>query len=302
VLRDNIANMNQGAVTHVYAAADKAAIDGLAAAIGEAADIGVIPVAPLGPQQDTNDELTDEKKEQFKAATFKAAVARAMISRNIQVELARARLNQLADLVEQQPQLLFSLEHDFRDKIVGPETTSATVTWEITSHNIGSFLRNKGKVCKDDEVKTGKAPKYDACVQALQDYMDDYGADLQKQPRFKLEASYKRVDSVSYSFPDDGLDLSLPKHDRWEVAVAAGWPLPKDKNGGRIDFALSYDSNLDNDDTNNERVTASATYTRRVGEMDMPFSIVYANKDEFLGEVDHQISLNFGLKFRQPMN
>ena len=40
----------------------------------------------------------------------------------------------------------------------------------------------------------------------------------------------------------------------------------------------------------------------RSGDMDLPFSIVYANKDEFLGEVDHQISLNLGLKFRQPDN
>ena len=65
---------------------------------------------------------------------------------------------------------------------------------------------------------------------------------------------------------------------------------------------LSYDSNLDDDDSNKERITASLTYTRRVADMDMPFSIVYANKDEFLGEVDHQISMNFGLKFRQPKN
>jgi hypothetical protein len=63
---------------------------------------------------------------------------------------------------------------------------------------------------------------------------------------------------------------------------------------------LSYDSNLDDDDTNKERVTAALTYTRRVGDVDMPLSIVYANKNEFLGEVDHQISLNIGVKFRQP--
>jgi hypothetical protein len=40
----------------------------------------------------------------------------------------------------------------------------------------------------------------------------------------------------------------------------------------------------------------------RSGDMDLPFSIVYANKDEFLCEVDHQISMNVGLKLRQPKN
>jgi hypothetical protein len=34
--------------------------------------------------------------------------------------------------------------------------------------------------------------------------------------------------------------------------------------------------------------------------MDVPFSIVYANKSEFLGDVDHQISLHVGVKFRPP--
>jgi hypothetical protein len=195
---------------------------------------------------------------------------------------------------------LFTLEHDFRDEIVGPETTQASVTWEFTRRNFGDFLRSKGKACSDPGVADGTSAKYDTCVSALQNYMTTYGTDLEHQTRFKVEATFKRVDAVTYSFPDDGVDLALPKHDRWEVAVAAGRPLSR--NGGRLDLQLSYDSNLDDDDSNKERVTASLTYTRRVADMDLPFSIVYANKDEFLGEVDHQISMNFGLKFRQPKN
>jgi hypothetical protein len=296
VLRKNIALMNQGAVSRVYAAADKATIQAFNDVIAEISEAGGSPVIRLDKQE----QISAQKKEEFKTAAFNAAVTRAGISRNIQHEIARARLDQLADLVEQQPQLLFTLEHDFRDEIIGPETTSATVTWEITRRNMGAFLRGEGRVCKENEVATGNSPQYDSCVKALQAYMSAYGAELQTQPRFKVEASYKRVDSVNYSFPDDGIDLSLPKRDRWEVGVAAGWPLPKDKNGGRVDFELSYDSNLDDDDTNKERVTAALTYTRRVGDVDMPLSIVYANKNEFLGEVDHQISLNIGVKFRQP--
>ncbi len=208
----------------------------------------------------------------------------------------------LADLVEQQPQLLFTLEHAFRDEIVGPQTTQASVTWEFTRRNFGDFLRTKGRACTDPAVADSTSARYDTCVSALQNYMTAYGTDLEHQTRFKVEASFKRVDAVTYSFPADGVDLALPQHDRWEVAVAAGRPLNGDKNRGRLDLQLSYDSNLDDDDSNKERITASLTYTRRVADMDMPFSIVYANKDEFLGEVDHQISMNFGLKFRQPKN
>ena len=77
-------------------------------------------------------------------------------------------------------------------------------------------------------------------MSALQSYL---GSDaIRNQWRFKLEASFKRLESVDYSFPLDGVDLSLPKHDRWEVAVAAGRPLSNDKNGGRLDFELAYDA------------------------------------------------------------
>jgi hypothetical protein len=107
------------------------------------------------------------------------------------------------------------------------------------------------------------------------------------------------VKAVTYTFAADNVSLALPEQDRWEITVAAGRPMGG-ANDGRLDFELAYDSNLDGDTTNKERFKASLTYTRRVGEMDMPFSIVYANKDEFLGEVDHRISINFGLKFRQP--
>ena len=297
VLRKSIAPMNEGAVGRAYEAVTDETGEALGVLVEKAVRAGLSPTDPIGGLS-----ISDDEKQQYKADTFKAAVDRAKISKGIEAELDRTGMNRLADLVEQQPQLLFTLEHDFRDEIVGPETTTASVTWEFTRRNFGDFLRSKGKACSDPGVADSTSAKYDTCVSALQSYMTAYGLDLGHQPRFKIEASFKRVDAVTYSFPDDGVELALPKHDRWEVAVAAGRPLSSDKNGGRLDLQLSYDSNLDNDDTNKERVTASLTYTRRVGDMDMPFSIVYANKDEFLGEVDHQISMNVGLKFRQPTN
>ena len=66
----------------------------------------------------------------------------------------------------------------------------------------------------------------------------------------------------------------------------------------RVDFEAAYDSNLDDDDNYKSRFVVTLTYTRRFGEMDIPFSIVYANKSEFLEGTDQQIGLHVGLKFR----
>ena len=86
---------------------------------------------------------------------------------------------------------------------------------------------------------------------------------------------------------------------RIEVTVGGGREFSGKPDLGRLDFELSYDSNVDNDTTNKDRLKAAVTLTRRVGDVDVPFSIVYANKNEFLGEVDHQISMHVGMKFRQ---
>jgi hypothetical protein len=215
-------------------------------------------------------------------------------------ELTAAGLSHLANLVNQQPQILFTLSHDIRDSIVGPEKTSAKLTWEFTSRNLSNFLGDTGSACRDkDEVRKGGAA-YTQCVDALGRYVSQYADALEKQPRWKLSAAYQRVDAVQYNFASDNVMLDLPKTERIEVALGWGRPLNAAKNADRLDLEAAYDSNVDNDTSNKERVKVTLTYTRRVAEMDLPFSIVYANKNEYLGEVDHQISLHVGIKFKSP--
>jgi len=235
-------------------------------------------------------------RSQLVAATIEAATARATITQEFAKEMAGADLNRLTDLVDQQPQLLFSISHNFRDEIVGPEETSATVTWEMTRRNLGNFMRGEGADCaKSDDVRKG-ADVYASCVRALKKYLSQ---DLADQWRFKLEGSYKRVDAVAYSFPADGVALDLPKTERIEVSIGAGREFSGKPDLGRLDFELSYDSNINNDTTNKDRLTAAITLTKRVGDLDIPFSIVYANRNEFLSEVDHEIGMHVGIKFRQ---
>lgn len=301
VLRNQIAPLNAGAVAR-----------GKADATQEMRSVADLPeliqrinaerAAANPPQPSINAAMplgsfSNDLKDRLKTAAYKAAVARTAVTRAIQNELVRSGASRLAELVEQQPQLLFSLRHDIRDDIVGPDRTAATVTWEMTRRNFGAFMRGEGRACTAANVAEG-GTEYDACTKALTEYLSE--AAMSQQWRAKVEASYKRVKALSYAYPDDNVNLLLPKQDRWEVAVGAGRALSQDKNGGRLDLALSYDSNLDNDSNNKERVKATVTYTRRVGDVDLPFSLVYANKDEFLGELDHQISMNFGLRFRQP--
>lgn len=46
-----------------------------------------------------------------------------------------------------------------------------------------------------------------------------------------------------------------------------------------------------------DRLVITATMNLKVGEMDVPLGIVYANHGKYLGEVDKQFSAHLGLKF-----
>jgi len=304
-LRSGIARLNEGVASRGRNAVSRDALRAFAGvvarrnvAVTNGNEVRAASGKPAIPLTAGTGQLPidDELKSELKSVAFKAGRERALITEGIQNELNRSGIGQLAKLVEQQPQLLFSLTHNFRNELVGPDSSAATVTWEMTTRNLGSFLRNEGRSCTNADVSSG-ARTYDSCVDALQKYVA--AVPLDRQMRYKLEASYKRVKSVTYSYADDNVNFLIPEHDRWEVAFAMGRPLSTGMQAARVDFELSYDSNIDSDVSNEERLQASLTYTRRVGDMDMPFSIVYANKDEFLGEVDHRLSLNLGLKFRQ---
>jgi hypothetical protein len=297
VLRPLVSPLIDGAVAsgRAHAAATRVDLRQALGNLGISMDDADKPIAQLAKSMPGADPA-DERK--IIEAAVKAGESRLADFTAINNELERTGLDQLAKLVEQQPQLLFSLTHDIRDEIVGPEKTAVTVTWEMTRKNLSSFLHGPGIMCAKPEIAKGTAAEYGACTTALRNYVGDGGINLENQWRFKLAASYQRVEELEFRYPDDEVELNLPETDRWEVSVGAGRPIQSKTGTDRLDFELTYDSNIDNDTSNKERLKASLTYTRHLGDMDLPFSIVYANKNEFLGEVDHQISMHVGLKFR----
>jgi hypothetical protein len=239
--------------------------------------------------------LPEPARSELRAATIKAAQARADMTELFGQEIARVHLDRIADLVEEQPQLLVSLSHKSRDDIVGPDETSAGLTWEWSHRNLSAFLHDKGKPCLHEEVNLGGAV-YARCVKELGDYL---AQDFNEQWRFKLEAKYKRVGAVTFADPEYEVEFALPKTKRIEVTFGMGREFSGKPDLGRLDFEVSYDSNVDNDTSNKDRLKAAITLTKRMGDLDVPFSVVYANKNQFLGEVDHQIGMHVGVKFRQ---
>jgi hypothetical protein len=194
VLRDRIAPMNEAAVNRARVSAPKVRLQALPGLIRRAN-----AVAGVSATTTKFGDLPDDVREELRTETFAAANERAAITRSIQAELNRSGFNRLAVLVEQQPQLLFSLTQDIRDDIVGPDKTSGTITWEMTRRNLSAFLRSEGKACTAPEVGSGTSPQYNTCVNALSAYVGKDDLELQKQWRIKLAASFQRVNVARQS-------------------------------------------------------------------------------------------------------
>ena len=210
----------------------------------------------------------------------------------------------LAALVRHQPQLLFTANKQYRDELVGPESWGAKVTYEHSFVSLSGFFAaaRKTDACKFFEKKLDHNlvayEDAEPCLTALTDYTNHHLEDLETESRWLASLEYKQVDSWQYALPADGVALDLPKHDRLIASAGFGRAVRRSEVKDRVDFEAAYDSNLDDDDNYKSRFVVTLTYTRRFGDMDIPFSIVYANKSEFLEGTDQQIGLHVGLKYR----
>jgi len=225
-------------------------------------------------------------------------VSQKAVDAQINSQLAETGTDQLARLVLQQPQLLFSASKQFRDELVGPEATSLKVTWEHSFANLGHFLRTTGSSCRASTLEAAADIATAApCYTALRQYLEDRSEYLENEDRMAFSLEYRKFDAVTYAFPDDGLLLSVPKRDRLIGSVAYGRALPGTAARDRVDLKVDYDDAIDDEPNGQSRFVASLTYTRRIGELDIPFGIVYANKSEFIEGVDKIVSMHVGVKF-----
>jgi hypothetical protein len=222
---------------------------------------------------------------------------------SLRTQLAATRLPSLSRLVLLQPQLLFSATRRFRDDLVGPSAWGAKISYEKSFASFGDFMARSRSVCSETALTTrnGEPVELDqaqACYAALGKYLDAHESDIENEDRISVSVEYRKVDAISYSYPVDGVALSVPKTDRLIGSIGYGRALSGGAAKDRFDFKADYDSNLSGDQNGKSRFVVSATYTRDIMGVTVPFSLVYANKSEFLGDVDKQISLHAGLKYQ----
>ena len=256
-------------------------------------------------------QIRDESQRQrLKAAVAEAARAEATFEANMQQQIDQAGLKSFADLINNQPQLHLTIDHHFRDDLVGPNETSAKVTYEMGFVNVNTFEKEHGRTCDDgarrypdapSEIEAARAAAAAACLEAYRTFLADNKERLQEGERLAFSVGYSRTNEYTFSSPQDSVNLMIPKAGKLLLEAGYGRLLSvrRDEPGNtRIDLTarLELATNDKGGLLNDTRYVVSLMLTEKVGKVSIPFGLVFANKDEFLGDVDHQINAHLGLK------
>lgn len=200
-----------------------------------------------------------------------------------------------ARLVDNQPQLNLSASFRSRGELVGPEELSAKLTWEHGLVNANSFRRwSRSSSC------LGLA----AC---LSDYETAVGRSGKAEPRLTLALEYARVEEFDFQRPTDAVAIHLDSTNKTIGSLTYSryfGRTPPQRSGERVadqrifcEIRAKYEDVSEDPDRQN-RFVASAAFSRRISaDLTGGLTFVYANKPEFRGDVDKELSARLGVKF-----
>ncbi len=235
-----------------------------------------------------------------------AAAAQAFYSnlRTLREKLVEAGLDRFGELVANQPQLHLSIKRNEREALVGPNATSGKLTFEWSRTNLNQALRSDE--CHQDlelSAETADRDLVKRCLAQYKGFMAKHGKEVTEGERFSFSLEYESNDTLEVPLaallPDSELtDLRIPGSKKRIAAL--GWSrnfVGLQDQPTRFDIVARYED-VSDDPTRRDRLVATATFELKVGQLDVPLGVVYANHGEFLGEVDEQLSAHLGLRFK----
>jgi hypothetical protein len=204
-----------------------------------------------------------------------------------------AGLDLFGQLINNQPQLFIEVSRAFRDDLYGPDLLSGRITFEMgLANNLNGFFNLfDARNCGEETV---------TCLKKYSSYVNDGNttANVKAGSRLVMYAEFIQHEDYHYANPDVGLDVAFSKGTTFSVGLDYGRLLGVSDMGvadGRVDASVLWEHRSDVPDET--RFVTSITITKKVGEISIPFGIVYANKPRYLTGVNQGLTANVGLKF-----
>jgi hypothetical protein len=208
--------------------------------------------------------------------------------------LAKSRnLIAFADLINNQPQVYVSGSYRWRDPIGGPDEISVKATYEHGFANVNALRRACG--CKDAATLLGRLAAYAAGTREQ--------SVLKHSDRLAVTVQYDQSGAYHISLPSDGVTLDLDSSHKLTASLAYGRYVSFDALGnevGRLDAKAELED-FGNDPTRQRRAVASMVYTQKLSDdWSIPIGVTWANREEFVGDVQKNFSAHLGLSYKLP--
>ncbi len=222
-------------------------------------------------------------------AKAKAAAEAALADiKGLEQRLKDDRYFMFSKLVANQPQFILTAGYDVRDELVGRDSLNAQVKYEIGQANVNGLRRYCASLTLDCYSK----------------FLDQQASALTKNWRISFEGKYSWMDAYDFTHAagDSGtaVTLELDEAQEWHVMLSAGRTLRLTDKGmeqTRFDLEATYED-VTGDSQKQGRFVSTATFTEKISEtMAVSVGVVYANRPEYRGEVDEELSARAGLRF-----
>jgi hypothetical protein len=202
----------------------------------------------------------------------------------------------LVRLIDNQPQVSFSIDYRARGDSVGPDAVAATLAWEFGGKNLNSFRKYATESCPLRVPGQEEASQ----VACLPTYLQQ-AESAQESLRFKLAARFSELQRFSFSLASSAFSFSQAAVKQLELSTTVSRQL-----GGvggksprpRVDAKLSYEDFSD-DPARQDRGLATVTFSFPTSRgFFVTLGAVYATKPEFRGDVDEELSARFGFTYK----
>jgi hypothetical protein len=238
-------------------------------------------------------EIAPDVQQRAEAVLMEAVQADVALNVAFASAIKASGMDLFGQLVNNQPQLSFSVSRTVRDSLFGPEVTTGRVAFEVGAGN--SLNRALDSVDRTECVTTPAK-----CLAALAAFAREPGVQgrIKAGNRFAIYVEATHHSAYHFRHTPVNLDLAIPKGTGITAGLDYGRLFSVTDTGaadGRVDGSIRFEHPGKRDAE--DRFVASLTVTKKVAGLSIPFGIVYANKPRFLGEVDYGLNANVGIKF-----
>lgn len=201
--------------------------------------------------------------------------------------MANAGLDAISALLNNQPQLNLSASYHYRDNLVGPREVKASLRYESSSRNLNWL--------------GGKCPQLTPeCFTPLMRDPETRDA-IARAARVWFEGSFVYRPAHDIALPAELVALAEKRSFEANFGLGYGQyfgELAEGTSRPRIDMDGSYRHQLTGDVRTN-RAIAKIAYTQPLSDaLSGVFGVAWANKPEYLGEVQKAVSATLGLTYK----